>query len=75
MLNLVDVMVRYGSGKTTLVKLLRRLYAPSSAAIRLDGIDRSPDLVCGRTAILSDHRFSTLRLANRIFVMDGGRIT
>lgn len=32
-------------------------------------------LVAGRTAILISHRFSTVRMADRIFVLEDGRIT
>lgn len=32
------------------------------------------DLVAGRTAIIISHRFSTVRMADRIFVMEQGRI-
>jgi ATP-binding cassette subfamily B protein len=31
--------------------------------------------VAGRTAILISHRFSTVRMADHIYVFDGGRIT
>jgi len=32
-------------------------------------------LIKGRTAILISHRFSTVRMADRIFMLEGGRIT
>jgi ATP-binding cassette subfamily B protein len=33
------------------------------------------ELSRGRTAIIISHRFSTVRMADRIFVVAGGRIT
>jgi ATP-binding cassette subfamily B protein len=35
---------------------------------------RMRDLLNGRTAILISHRFSTVRMADRIFVLDGGKV-
>jgi len=35
---------------------------------------RSRDLARGRTALLISHRFSTVRVADRILVLDGGRL-
>src|SRR6185295_4115919 len=35
----VAVVGEYGSGKTTLVKLLCKLYRPDTGAIRVDGVD------------------------------------
>jgi len=35
---------------------------------------RFRQLAAGRTAILISHRFSTVRMADRIFVLEGGKI-
>jgi ATP-binding cassette subfamily B protein len=35
---------------------------------------RFSELVSGRMAILISHRFSTVRMADRIIVLDGGRV-
>jgi ABC-type multidrug transport system fused ATPase/permease subunit len=37
--SMVAVVGEYGSGKTTLVKLLAKFYAPASGRVRLDGVD------------------------------------
>src|SRR5262249_22527627 len=37
--SVVAVVGEYGSGKTTLVKLLAKLYRPDTGAIRVDGVD------------------------------------
>ncbi len=37
--------------------------------------EKFKQLLDGRTAILISHRFSTVRMADRIFVLNGGRIT
>jgi ATP-binding cassette subfamily B protein len=39
-----------------------------------DVFNRFRQLLDGRTAILISHRFSTVRMADRIFVFDQGRI-
>ena len=36
--------------------------------------ERFRQLVQGRSAILISHRFSTVRMADRIYVLEGGRI-
>jgi ATP-binding cassette subfamily B protein len=36
--------------------------------------ERFRQLARGRTAILISHRFSTVRMADRIYVLEGGRI-
>ena len=36
---------------------------------------RFRDLAQGRTAVLISHRFSTVRMADRIVVLEGGRVT
>jgi ATP-binding cassette subfamily B protein len=36
---------------------------------------RFADLTAGKMAVLISHRFSTVRMANRILVLEGGRIT
>jgi ABC-type multidrug transport system fused ATPase/permease subunit len=37
--SVVAVVGEYGSGKTTLVKLLAKFYAPASGRVRVDGVD------------------------------------
>ena len=37
--------------------------------------DRVRDLLRGRTVLLISHRFSSVRSADRIYVLDGGRVT
>ncbi|MDT0266583.1 ABC transporter ATP-binding protein [Streptomyces sp. DSM 44915] len=39
--SVVAVVGEYGSGKTTLVKLLNRFYRPTTGSIRVDGVDLS----------------------------------
>ena len=36
--------------------------------------ERFKDLTAGKTAVLISHRFSTVRMADRILVLDGGRV-
>ena len=35
---------------------------------------RFSELIAGRMAVLISHRFSTVRMADRILVLDGGRV-
>ncbi|HEY6797807.1 MAG TPA: hypothetical protein VI248_24285 [Kineosporiaceae bacterium] len=39
-----------------------------------DLFERIRDLLAGRTGLLSSHRFSSVRPADRIYVLDGGRV-
>jgi len=45
------------------------------AAAELEVFERFTDLTEGRTVLLISHRFSTVRMANRIVVIDGGRVS
>src|SRR5437667_335650 len=72
-----------GAGKTTIAKLLCRLYDPQSGAIEIDGVDvRGEAEIFDRllaatrhcTTILISHRFSTVRHADRICVLEHGRV-
>src|SRR5260370_343549 len=89
-----------GQGKTTIVKLLTRLYDPTAGQILLDGVDlrdaqllildeptagldaksehevfqRFAELTHGKMALLISHRFSTVKMADRILVLEQGQI-
>jgi ATP-binding cassette subfamily B protein len=45
------------------------------AKAEFEVFQRFRQLAAGRTAILISHRFSTVRMADRIFVLEGGRIS
>jgi ATP-binding cassette subfamily B protein len=77
-----------GSGKSTVLRLAARFYDPQKGRVLFGGSDeRSIDpeneaeiqeainrLVEGRTVIMIAHRLKTVRDADRIIVMDHGRI-
>ena len=72
-----------GVGKTTLARALARdaalviLDEPTSnldARTEYETFQRFQELTKGRTTVLISHRFSTVRMASRIFVLDEGRI-
>jgi len=44
------------------------------AAAELEVFERFAELTRGRTVLLISHRFSTVRIADRIIVLEGGRI-
>ncbi|HXH27921.1 MAG TPA: ABC transporter ATP-binding protein, partial [Candidatus Polarisedimenticolia bacterium] len=66
----VAVVGATGSGKTTLIKLLIRLYDPTAGAIRLDGVDlrRLPLETLRRTVgvVMQDHFLTTGTIASNI---------
>jgi ATP-binding cassette subfamily B protein len=45
------------------------------AAAELDVFERFAELTIGRTVLLISHRFSTVRIADRIVVIEGGRVS
>jgi ATP-binding cassette, subfamily B, bacterial len=45
------------------------------AAAELDVFERFTELTKGRTVLLISHRFSTVRIADRIVVIEGGRVS
>ena len=48
--------------------------AALDARAEADVFDRFADLAAGKMALLISHRFSTVRMADRIVVLAGGRI-
>jgi len=48
--------------------------AALDAKSELEVFERFADLTAGRMALLISHRFSTVRMADRIVVLDGGRL-
>jgi ABC-type multidrug transport system fused ATPase/permease subunit len=58
-------------------KLLCRLYMPHRGPGRpgrARAVQEHPDAVPGRSVLLISHRFSSVRSAVRIYVLDGGRV-
>lgn len=49
--------------------------AALDARTERDVFERFAELTQGKTTLLISHRFSTVRMADRIFVLDGGKIT
>ena len=56
------------------VLILDEPTAALDARAEYEVFQRFSALVAGRTAVLISHRFSTVRMADRIVVLDGGRI-
>ena len=56
------------------VLILDEPTAALDARAEYDVFRRFGDLARGRTAVLISHRFSTVRMADRILVLDGGRV-
>ena len=48
--------------------------AALDARAEFEVFERFKDLTAGKTAVLISHRFSTVRMADRILVLDGGRV-
>jgi ATP-binding cassette subfamily B protein len=48
--------------------------AALDARAEFEVFERFTELMDGRTALLISHRFSTVRMADRIIVLDGGRV-
>jgi ATP-binding cassette subfamily B protein len=48
--------------------------AALDARAEYEVFQRFGDLTAGKMAVLISHRFSTVRMADRILVLDGGRI-
>ncbi len=48
--------------------------AALDARAEYEVFERFKDLTAGKTAVLISHRFSTVRMADRILVLDGGRV-
>lgn len=71
---MVVIVGENGSGKSSLVKLLTRLYAPSSGSILVDGIDASAyhlgDLYAATALLTQDHTIFPLSAAENIGVGD-----
>lgn len=56
------------------VLILDEPTAALDARAEFEVFQRFKELSAGRTAVLISHRFSTVRMADRILVLDGGRI-
>ena len=56
------------------VLILDEPTAALDARAEFEVFQRFGDLAAGRTAVLISHRFSTVRMADRILVLDGGRV-
>jgi ATP-binding cassette subfamily B protein len=56
------------------VLILDEPTAALDARSEFEVFQRFKELSAGRTAVLISHRFSTVRMADRILVLDGGRI-
>jgi ATP-binding cassette subfamily B protein len=56
------------------VLILDEPTAALDARAEFEVFQRFGDLARGRTAVLISHRFSTVRMADRIVVLDGGRV-
>ena len=48
--------------------------AALDARAEYEVFERFKDLTAGKTAVLISHRFSTVRMADRILVLDAGRV-
>lgn len=71
---MVVIVGENGSGKSSLVKLLTRLYAPSSGSILIDGIDAAAyhldDLYAATALLTQDHTVFPLTIAENIGIGD-----
>ena len=56
------------------VLILDEPTAALDARAEFEVFERFKDLSRGRTAVLISHRFSTVRMADRIVVLGGGRV-
>ena len=62
-------------GRTSPIIILDEPTAHLDVEAEYDLFNRMRDLARGRTALLISHRFSTVKLADRIIVLDNGQIT
>jgi ATP-binding cassette subfamily B protein len=63
-----------GSGAGAALVILDEPTAALDAEAEYQLFQRFRELVAGRTALLISHRFSTVRMADHILVLEGGRI-
>lgn len=72
--SLVVIVGENGSGKSSIVKLLTQLYAPTSGSILIDGVDsicyREDDLYAATALLTQDHTIFPLSISENIGIGD-----